>query len=422
MPKNIFQDMVPVNHTKRPKVEEAPKRARPLPIERVEKTRVIEREDYEPKKGHRAIWGVAVFAVVFFLFALSYFFAKAEVAIDPKIQDTDINQTLSANLKSADGDLSFDLIVISGEEKETVIASEEKQATATAHGTVVLYNNFSTVPQKLDINTRLEGSNGKIYKTARAITVPGMTGTTPGSVEVVVNGSEAGVGYNSDPLDFKVFGFKGTPKYEKFYGRSKGALTGGFKGLSHVVSAADKETAVKSLTEKLRVKLLQKATDQIPTGFILFKDAIYLDIEDGKNIDLLSSTTELPITLKGTLYGAILEEGELSKEISTSLVDKNEEVYVSNLKDLVFKLAGPTESLKDAKTINFSLSGSAKIVWKVNTVKLLGDLLGKSKKDFNQILLQYKNIEGAHLSLSPVWNRTIPDKADDVKININYPR
>jgi hypothetical protein len=176
------------------------------------------------------------------------------------------------------------------------------------------------------------------------------------------------------------------------------------------------------LTEKLRTKLLQKATDQIPAGFVLFKDSIYLDIEDGKNIDVLSSTTELPITLKGTLYGAILEEGELSKEISTGLADKNEDVYVSNLKDLTFKLSSSLDTLKTAKSISFSLSGSAKVVWKVNTVKLLGDLLGKSKKDFNQILLQYGNINSAKLSVSPVWNRSIPDKAEDIKIDINYPR
>lgn len=422
MPKNIFQDMVPVNHIKRAPIKASPRHHDLEKVEKQEKIKIFEREEPRGPKGHKAIWGVAVFAVLFFLFALSYFFAKAHVAIEPKIKDTEINQNLTANLKATDGDLSFDLVVISGDEQQVVKATEEKQVSSTAHGNVVLYNNFSVAPQKLDINTRLEGSNGKIYKTAKAVTVPGMIGTTPGSVEVVVNGSEVGDTYNSDPLDFKIFGFKGTPKYEKFYGRSKGNLIGGFKGLSHVVSTADKDQAVKDLTVKLREKLLQKATNQIPSGFVLFKDAIYLDIEDGANVDVLSSTSELPITIRGTLYGAILEEGELSKEITTGIVDKNEDVYVSNLKDLTFKLSSPLDTLKTAKSIAFSLSGSAKVVWKVNTVKLLGDLLGKSKKDFNQILLQYPNITGAKLSVSPVWNRSIPDKADDIKININYPR
>ena len=43
----------------------------------------------------------------------------------------------------------------------------------------------------------------------------------PGSVEVGIYGSSAGPEYNSIPIDFKIFGFKNTPKYAKIYARSK---------------------------------------------------------------------------------------------------------------------------------------------------------------------------------------------------------
>src|SRR6185436_19331087 len=103
------------------------------------------------------------------------------------------------------------------------------------------YNNYSTASQNLDIDTRLEGSNGKIYKTKTKIVIPGMKDGKTGSVEVKVYASVAGPEYNSAPLDFKIFGFKGTPKYSKFYGRSKGALSGGAKGKAPALSAEEED-------------------------------------------------------------------------------------------------------------------------------------------------------------------------------------
>ncbi len=344
MQKSIFQDMVKINGTKKlptQKVMEKP--------ERLDRKRV--REEPEEvfraplpgpvgvRRGRHGLWIVATVAVIFFIFSLSYFFARAEVTIDPKIKSVTLNQNFSAELDAQGENLSFDLVAISGDVSKTVQATEEKEVVQNARGTVVLYNKFSTAPQKLDIDTRLEGSNGKIYKTTKAITIPGMSGATPGSVEVAVYGAEAGEAYNSDPLDFKILGFKGTPKYDKFDGRSKGDLVGGFKGLSHVVSAEDKTKALAELKESLRVKLLQKATDQIPEGFILLKDAISLDIEDAGDTGVVSATNALPVVLKGTLHGVLFDEKKLTTKIAEKAIDKYDgsDVYISNIKDLVFQ-------------------------------------------------------------------------------------
>jgi len=47
--------------------------------------------------------------------------------------------------------------------------------------------------------------------------------------------------------------------------------------------------------------------------------------------------------------------------------------------------------------------------------------LGKSKKDFNKILLQYPNIDSANLKISPIWKISIPDKTKNIKVMVNYP-
>ena len=61
----------------------------------------------------------------------------------------------------------------------------------------------------------------------------------------------AGEEYNSTPLDFEILVFKGTPKYSKFYARSKGDITGGFKGKSPVVSSLNKITVISELKATL---------------------------------------------------------------------------------------------------------------------------------------------------------------------------
>ena len=182
-------------------------------------------------------------SMVFFLFALSYLFSEAKITVNPKIQDIILDENLSAHKDGFADSLSFDLVVISGEENKMMQGSGEKEVSKKAEGIVVLYNAFSASSQLLSIDTRLEGSNGKMYKTFTKTVIPGLAKDgKPGSVEVKVFGAEAGADYNSGPLDFEIFGFKNTPKYSKFYGRSKGEITGGFVGMLPVVSENEKVT------------------------------------------------------------------------------------------------------------------------------------------------------------------------------------
>lgn len=415
MPKNLLQDMVKIKHSRN---EVRNTTSKELEAEEVKKE--------DRGKSQYTLWFVAIISVVFFLFALSYLFSNAIVTVNPKTKNLVLNENLSASKNGNADVLSFDLVVISGEENKTVQATEQKNISQKATGKVRIYNNFSSSPQKLNIDTRLEGSNGKIYKTETSVIVPGKTiNNNPGLVEVGIYGAEAGEEYNSTPLDFKIFGFKGTPKYSKFYARSKEKITGGLKGKFPIIPDSEKASVVNELKAVLQTKLFKKATDQIPNGFILFKDAVFLNTDDN-NIDFTSlKDNMLPIKLKGTLYGLLFNENKLTKKIAENNIEKYDgsEIFMPNIRDLTFSLSSKDNvSLGDIKNINFNLSGATKIVWKFDGDKLASELLGKSKKDFNQILLQYPNIDSADLVLSPVWRRSVPDKIKDIKVIVNYPK
>ena len=372
------------------------------------------------------LWMVALVSVAFLLFALSFLFTKAKVAVIPKVADVNLNETFSAikNGNTEEGDrLPFDLVVLEGTESKTVPAGAEQDVTTPATGRAIIYNAYSAAPQPLAIETRLEGSNGKIYKTDTKLTVPGMKGDTPGSIEAGIYAAEPGPEYNSGPLDFKIFGFKGTPKYAKFYARGKGDLSGGFVGKSNIVASEDKEKAISELKIGLQSKLFKKATDQLPSGFILFKDASTLDIPE----ENIKTTTEAGVTtmsVKGTFSGILFEENKLTKKIAEAAVPKYDgsDVYIPNIQALNFSLSGTGILLSEMQSAVFSLSGSTKIVWRVDAGKLAEDMLGKKKKDFNQILSKYPGIASAQLVLRPFWKNSFPEKSKSIEITVNYPK
>jgi len=383
----------------------------------------INQNDNGPRYG---LWFIALIALAFLFFAVSFLFSGAKVTVIPKTQDLTLSQNFNAIKDSTtEGDLPFDLVAISGQETKTVQGGEATDVTLKATGMVKIFNVFSTVPQTLAVNTKLEGSNGKIYNTQNKVTVPGVNEDgTPGSVEVGISGSEAGVQYNSVPLDFKIVGFKGTSKYSKIYAESDGNITGGLKGKYSQISDDQKTNAVNDLRNMLQVDLSKKVTDQIPDGYILFKDAVFLN-DDGGNTGIASTDGSVPVTLSGTLYGFLFEEAKLTQAIVKENIDSYDgsDVYISNIRGLTFSLADKENiSFKDVTDINFTLSGSAKVVWKVDASKLIADLLDKRKGDFNQILAGYSNIASADSVLTPVWSMSFPDKSKDINVIVNYPK
>jgi hypothetical protein len=446
MPKNLLQDMVKIKRASREERAPEPNREVPLkeallnlreeqespvpPEEKYEKFAEPEAQTAEQSRGKRTrprylLWVVAALCVIFFLYSISYLFMKVTVTVNPKIQDVALNKNLSASLPAGGEVLPFDLVVISGEEDRIVETTLERDVSERAEGVVVIYNAFSSAPQRLDIDTRLEGSNGKIYKTKKQLTVPGAQGGTPGSVEVGIYAAEAGEAYNSGPLDFTIFGFKGTPKYSKFYARSKGDIAGGFQGKSPFVSDAEKAALISGMKEALQAKLLQRATDQIPDGIILFKDAVFLDTNENAMEFTSHQDKKVPVKMNGTLYGFLLDEDKLTKKIAEHATVKYDgsPVYIENIRNLTFSLSSKdTTSFGDVKNISFNLKGDTKIIWKVDEGKLVADLLGKPKKDFANILLQYPNIDSADLVISPFWKTTLPDKTKDIKVIVNYPK
>lgn len=412
MSKHLLEDIVRVKNKRKYIIKKEP-----IKTEHLVDTGI----KHSKNKYRYMLWFVALVSIIFCFFAFSFLFSKAEVLVSLKTKDIVLNKNLSASLEENVDILPFELTHISGDTSKTIFL-EEKDFNEKAKAVIILYNKFSSSSQILSIDTRLEGSNGKIYKTKTKVVIPGMDKNgIPGQVNVDIYAEKEGADYNSSPLDFKIFGFKGTTKYEKFYGRSMGDITGGIVGKSRQVSDLQKIETERELKTILENKLFNEISSQIP-GFLLYKDATFLKTDD-LTVGSVSPDASVFLTLPGTLYGIIFDEQKLTQKIVKDNVENydNSDVYIPNIKDLTFSLTDKENILFDSiKNINFNLSGPAKIVWKLDVDKFTAILLNKSKKDFNQILLQYPNIDSALVKLSPPWIPSLPSKIKNIKVTADY--
>ncbi len=433
MSKKLLEDMVKVNKVANINVAKeriSQKESDDFLTRKYEEKLVKEHETITLKKGARSgpkytLWFVALIAIAFMVFSLSFLFSKASVVVTAKNEEFTINSNFVATKDASNsGGVPFNIVVISDEESKNVNIDGKKEVSQKAKGSVIIYNNFSTSSQNLAIDTRLEGSNGKIYKTTKALVVPGKKPDgTPGSIEVDIYASVAGKEYNSGPLDFKIFGFKGTPKYDKIYARSKGNISGGVVGGVGMISELDKSMAQSELRKTLEEKLLSKAAEQVPEGYILYKDAYNFSTEEVQP-DLVSSVagTQTAVTLKGTFSGILFKESDLTKKIAETLLTYYDDspVFIPEIKSLKFSFAQNQDLLFDTEKINFNLKGEMKIIWGVDGQKFAESLAGKDKKNFSRILLNYPNISSAELVLRPFWNSVLPKNSKDINVIINY--
>ena len=167
-------------------------------------------------------------------------------------------------------------------------ATGEYDATGTkffqerAQGEVRLYNAFSSAPQSLIAQTRLQDQNGKVFRLRQGVTVPGAEvregQIVPTSVAAEVVADASGAAYNIGPTEFRIPGFRGTPKYQAFYARSEREFAGGFVGEARIVTSADLSRASEDITRRLVEGLKGELAGKVPPG----ED--FLAPDDGREI------------------------------------------------------------------------------------------------------------------------------------------
>jgi hypothetical protein len=365
--------------------------------------------------------GALLLGVLFISFLFSVFFGGAEVTVQPK-QDT---LTISGDFRavgsgSKEGELQYEIMTLEELGRKTVPATGREEAEVKASGNIVIYNNFNSSPQRLIRNTRFETPEGLIYRIDKSVVVPGKKDGEPGNIEVTVYADEPGEEYNISLTDFTIPGFKGAEQFEFFYAQSKTEMTGGFKGERLTVedSVLEKERA--DLHKNLEEQLRARVADQKPEGFLSFDEAIFVEFksetpsEKGEDVEIIE---------KVVLYNLIFKDSALAKYLAINTLATFDSSTDVNFKEgvelkLTPKASEEGETLEPWKTeeFEFSMSGTAPIVWQFDEEQLKSDLSGRNKEAIHTILGGYPSIDEAEVVIRPFWKGNFPENTEEIKI------
>ncbi len=387
------------------------------------------------KNGWRRLFGripfIAGAVLVAGVLVYGIFFYDATLIVSLKHLDVSLHdQEFSAGGTDA-GALGFQLMTLSDESSTELAATGEKNVESKASGKIVVYNDFGPQSQPLIKNTRFQAPDGKIYRIRGSIVVPGQKTadgkTVPGSLEVDVYADAPGAEYNIGLVDFTIPGFKGSPRYEKFYARGKTPMTGGFSGLTKIVSDADVEKAREKITAELKDALFAAAIAQKPKGAVLYKNAVSYDFTDSVGADAADKNPDdssVNFTVKGSLTAVLFNAEDLSKRIvqtSIASVDAsaNDRILVTNIEELTFAPKGNAALPKEGETYAFLLNGTANAVWQIDAEALSMKLAGVKKADYRNVFADFPGIEKANARIRPFWKTKFPSDAAKIQVEIS---
>lgn len=386
---------------------------------------------YAPARRGMGVWLAALVSSVFLIVAASNYLYGVNVEIAPTVASAEIGKELVARTDDGAGSVRFETVAFSEDREAVVKATGEEEVARKASGRIVIYNTYGTAAQRLIKNTRFETPDGKIYRIDESVTVPGVHGAdkTPGQIEVVVYADAPGKEYNIGLSDFTIPGFKGDPRYEKIFAKSKTDMTGGALGMMKVVSEEEKTATLERLKGELASTLAGKAQAQAPEGFVLVNGATTVSYEEVEKTRDGLGKDEALVALRGTVRAILLSETDLSAALAEGALGSSG--YDSAKHRGMVRITNPdaltltpkTElPLEGTKEFSFTLAGTANFVWDVDTAQLAKELAGTELSNFDAFVREnYPSIARAGATRSPVWAfwvSTFPESFEDIDVEI----
>ncbi len=400
------------------------------------------------KKGYM-FWFLCIAAVVLVFVLISTYFASATVTISPKKYAVTLDST-----KLYLSDVPHKTTEVSADTSLQVAAKGTVKVDRKATGRIVIYNTYNSVDQKLIAGTRVETSDGKIFRLKNPVTVPGQKTSSAGkkiagSAEVDIVADVSGDNYNVGFKDFKISAYKGTDKDGKIYGRSKTSIDGGYVGEVPNIS----QTNIASSSAILKSVLAQKLEENIIAAAGKYKDYSYVPHSYVATFDPVTQKTSADgttVTLSGKAKATtvLFEKKSLSKEIlkaenmiheSTTTAatatssdatstddtpvitpgDTSKIAYTGDISMIQANFPKDTivSDLTSNKNVYFTVTGTSTLYSSVDENTLAMAISHLTKSQAIPVVKQLVDSDEIQISIWPWWKSTLPTVAD-IKIVI----
>ncbi len=337
------------------------------------------------------------------------FLPRAEIHVVPYKMTQNVDLQFEGRLEGVlSGEDTLPIRVLE-KEQEVVFTVETTGASLgtaqKARGTVVIYNKFSTDPQSLVATTRLQSSDGKVFRLVAGVTVPGMTGGQAGAIEASVIADQPGVAYNITSSTFTVPGFQGSPKFEKFSAQSNKAMTGGSdasgSGL-RVISKEDIDKAENEAREKAKQAYLEAIAKDLSAGEKVLEENIEITTLPQTTLPLSGTVADSfeyrhSFTVRGFIFS---ESGIKEKIMAKGETDINGVIFRPVTMTLSYGEALPDYEAKKLRLKVHALVDSESVI---REDTLTEELLGKNSDGINEVLASFPEIKKIQITFKPPW-------------------
>jgi hypothetical protein len=297
-------------------------------------------------------------------------------------------------------------------------ASGKAEVSQKATGKITIYNAYSSAAQPLVATTRFVTPEGLIFRLDSGIVVPGAEikngKVVPASIEANVTADKPGPAYNiSSTPKLTIPGFKGSPKYDGFYGALKDGAKGGFIGEKAVPTEADLTKAKEKTAEILKSSLQAGFLSRQPENFkILGEPEITItrlnvnkNTDQNGNFSVLGEARFRAIGFKDSDLQALLQniatvdhEGMILKEV-----------------DLKY---GPPKSDFDRGEVSFRLVVRGTLVPAFSAEDFKTKITGRSIQETRTLIGTLPDLSDAKVSLWPRWQRRLPGDLKRISVVI----
>lgn len=351
-------------------------------------------------------------------------FSKLYVTIELRTETVSVDKELSISTKANVSDVQGEVITYSHVEEGDIPASGSQIVNKKASATVIIFNKYSSEPQTLIATTRFQAHDGKIYRIAEAVSIPGLTikegKQVAGSVETVVYADQPGPEYNQGLTDFTIPGFKGTDKYAGIYARSKTKMEGGFVGKAKVVTQDDIDTVQRNLDQGLKEKAGVELRNRVPGGFVLLDGAYEVTTDKRVFSHIVGDPAEnLNAKFTVTARGIVVRTDDLARKLVEVHELPIENAQIANLQDLRIEVV--RRNIQSG-TMIIHITGNAMFTWDIDEAGLKESIVQTGDPDqFAQIFQRYPVIQRAEARFTPSWIRTTPTTVEDIVVEYSKP-
>ncbi len=355
---------------------------------------------------------------------------RADVALALKKEIVQFDETLEVSVKATLPDIASSAkTIVPGEllsaKKNMFIpfdADKTEQVSRKAKGTLVVSNAFSSSPQTLVATTRFEAPNGIIFRLDEKTTIPGAKisgkNVTPGSIEVKVTADQPGEESNISPTKgWKIPGFKGTDRYDKFIVENTKPMSGGFVGEAPVVSEERMKKTADEAETSLNNALSGEMVVLMADTFRLLDGAEAFRITKNEFQTMKEDPNKTGMFVEGELKRIVFRE----QELKDALFGKYGSKFVEQgyTKAAAFEISyGTTTASFDEGKMNVPISGSITYVHDIDSETLAERFSGKNESELRQDIFSIPGIDNATISLWPFWVDEVPSSRGKIFLEI----